>query len=165
MVGRRHPFIGSGNGLQAASVSRVGINWDNRRDVNNGSVQTMGQTGTGAENTREAMSHITAVNWVLVKILLEQLHSNTVFLDKKETKVLRSGGDISCFLHLLFGCFLAPVLVCGCYCFSCMLGQLILPLINIHCSHPGFHPGRAAQVFLFTASFHQYMCSQQQGGN
>lgn len=35
--------------------------------------------GTGAENRREEMSHITAVNRVLVKILLEQLHSNNVF--------------------------------------------------------------------------------------
>lgn len=38
----------------------------------------MGQTGTGAENRRDEMSHITAVNRVLVKILPEQLHSNIV---------------------------------------------------------------------------------------
>lgn len=43
----------------------------------------MGRTGTGAENRREEMSHITAVNRVLVKILLEQLHSNNVWLDRK----------------------------------------------------------------------------------
>lgn len=102
----------------------------------------MGQTGTGAENRREEMSHITAVNRVLVKILLEQLHSNTVCFSEKmflllllyygadtlkglkgsgapyiqlsyrrDKKVLRSGGDISCFLRLLLGCFLASVLV------------------------------------------------------
>lgn len=56
-----------------------GVNWDERRNVNNGEVQTMGQTGTGAENRREEMSHITAVSRVLVKILLEQLHLNNVF--------------------------------------------------------------------------------------
>lgn len=59
------------------------------------------------------------------------------------------------------------VLVCGCCCFSSMLGQLILPLINTHGSHthtqPGFHPGRAALVFLFTASFHQ-SCVQPAAG-
>lgn len=66
------------NQLLWAESADVGINWDERRDVNSGSVQTMGQTGTGAENRREEMSHITAVNRVLVKILLEQLHSNTV---------------------------------------------------------------------------------------
>lgn len=41
----------------------------------------MGQTGTGAENRRGEMSHITAVSRVLVKILLEQLHLNNVCFD------------------------------------------------------------------------------------
>lgn len=35
-----------------------------------------------------------------------------------------------CVMLLLLGCFLTSVLVYICYWFSCMLGQLILPLIN-----------------------------------
>lgn len=70
-----------GNRLPRTQTLDGGINWDERRNVNNGEVQTMGQTGTGAENRREEMSHITAVSRVLVKILLEQLHSNNVCFD------------------------------------------------------------------------------------
>lgn len=66
----------------------MGRNWDERRDVNNGSVGTMGQTGTGAWSRREEMSHIAAVSRVLVKILLEQLHSNTVCFSENVSLLL-----------------------------------------------------------------------------
>lgn len=66
----------------------MGINWVERRDVNNGSVQTMGQTGTGAENRRDEMSHITAVNRALVKILPEHLCSNIVCFSSKNVFIV-----------------------------------------------------------------------------
>lgn len=48
----------------------------------------------------------------------------------QKTMFVHTSAILGCFLYLLFGCFLASVLVWGCCWFSCMLGQLILPLIN-----------------------------------
>lgn len=48
------------------------MNWGERRDVNNGEVQTMGQPGGQERSTEGKMSHITAANQTLIEMPLQQ---------------------------------------------------------------------------------------------
>lgn len=83
----------------------------------------------------------------------------------KEKKVQRFGGDNGSFLRLLFGCFLTSVLVCGCYCFTCTLGQLILPLINTLLS-PWISARKASAGIFIYRFLSSAMCEAgKQGGN
>lgn len=77
---------------------------------------------------------------------------------RRDQRVGRSGGDIGGFLHLLLGCFLASVLVCGCYCFSCMLGQRILPLINTPLT-PWISSRKASAGIFIYCFFSSVMCA------
>lgn len=55
---------------------------------------------------------------------------STNWTNVQKTMFVHTSAILGCFLHLLLGCFLASVFIWGCCWFSCMLGQLILPLIN-----------------------------------
>lgn len=75
-------FVRENRGPRSAPVSRIYARGNKLGDEKERREQWIGADngtdGDGAESRREEMSHITAVSRVLVKILLEQLHSNTV---------------------------------------------------------------------------------------